>query len=134
MQGGIAAEYVRRRRLMLWDITRRVGDSDAEDVLHDIWVERIEDPRATWMRLSVKSHCSRLVARRSRTRLGLQEWALVARNFTEVLEQRQLVELAGGVLAQNEVELLLHEWDKAPPAKFAARIRIARRKARKALE
>ena len=133
MQGSIAAEYVRRRRLMLWDIIRRVGDADAEDVLHDIWVERIENPRVTWMRLAVKNHCGRLVARRRRVKLGLQEWTLGAGNFGEELERRQLIELVGGVLTQNEVELLLREWDKAPPAAFAQRIRLARRKARKAI-
>ena len=64
MHGFLSNEYVRLRRWMLWAIIRRVGDADAEDVLHEIWAERIENPRATWMRLAVKSHCNRLIAKR----------------------------------------------------------------------
>lgn len=130
--------YAKLRRAFLWyaDIHLHpgLGDVGPEDVLHDACVYYLEHRQP--------GHCTALL------RMIIRSRAITARHrpwsqsvplgggepdpvdVEETVGIRRRLDKAAAILAAEELNLLLSDWDRRVPRNFAKRIRIARRKLR----
>lgn len=114
-----------------------VAPQDAEDVLHDAFLEaHIRDASAQHFsfKIGVRAHCAKWKRQWARIDVGLPINLSDAADLAEVLERRMAAERAKRVLTQDEIDALLTEHRLKPQGELARRIRIAKRKAREALE
>lgn len=126
--------YARTRGWMLGQIKHLVGYEDAEDVLHEVWLRVLEDPRATWLKLAIREQAHQWLAKRQRIVVGLDVRNLAdAMRLGDVVERKLEAERLARVLTADEIAALLNENEKKPTGELARRMRIAKRKAREAL-
>ncbi len=135
----LEALYRKRRRLLLYLIRRRLVYTPwmHEDVLHDVFVELMErydtsKPMWSLARKIANGMCLdvwRIAQRRAEIPAHLpHDWDMEA-----WMAAREAAQKAERALTRDEVNLLLCEWQRRPPANVAVKIRIAKRKAVAAL-